>query len=90
MLALGDAGREADGVLPLIWSMRRPASSLSANTVYDVNVHVGYQWAWLAAWVKKIHAIGFPASSHTWSQPFVFMRITAVFDCCWADATSSL
>ena len=38
--------------------MREPARSLSASTVYDVNVHWGNHCCCVIAWVKKTHAIG--------------------------------
>ena len=57
--------------------------------MYEVNVHVGYQFAWVAAWVKKIRAMGLPAMKYTWSQPSFLARTAAVPACCWAVETSS-
>src|SRR5581483_12242686 len=71
------------------WSIRRPASSVSASTMYDVNVHVGNHTFWVAAWVKNTMAMGLPAMKYTWSQPLAFRRAAAVLACRWAVDTSS-
>src|SRR5581483_8305421 len=64
-------------------------SSVSASTMYDVNVHVGNHTFWVAAWVKNTMAMGLPAMKYTWSQPLAFRRAAAVLACRWAVDTSS-